>query len=562
MSDISTFAAPGPGGWDLDRSHYFGGTTAISQWLMEHCCEAGMRRAFTEFGIPADTFQARFVHGFMYTRLRPLVAPNKPATKAPPILVLKVASRLHPEFRRRSRQAAKTLAERPWRAVAADWVTTLRPQLETANLAFQDVDLSGLEDLALAGHVVDLLAHLRRTFEQHFYLHAFDLGPIGLLLFEARAWGLTAQEVIPALEGASPSTGEPARALARIRALIPSTGPRPTSIAELRAVSAELTDALDDYLRLRGWIMFSRYDLEGLTLHEAPEVLLATVLHGAEQHQGGADRAQAASSALRARVPEAWRARFDELLGEARAAMNLRDDNGPNTVEWPVGLLRRGLLEAGRRLAGRDRIELATDMFELNPEEVAAMIGAGDGPSGVELVERRGHRLANAQLAPPAHLGPVEVDPPLSALPAPLATMVGVVNAVRVEMGMTAAAPTAGRGGAHSATLPGRGLHGVGVGAVSYEGRARVALSPEDAFTSMEPGDVLVVRATSPAYNTVLSLAGAVVTADGGPLCHAAVLARELGIPGVIGAAGALEEIPDGAIIRVDPAAGRVTVLS
>ena len=49
---------------------------------------------------------------------------------------------------------------------------------------------------------------------------------------------------------------------------------------------------------------------------------------------------------------------------------------------------------------------------------------------------------------------------------------------------------------------------------------------------------MLVVPFTTPSYNTVLGLAGAVVTSEGGPLCHAAVLARELGIPAVIGAPG------------------------
>ena len=67
------------------------------------------------------------------------------------------------------------------------------------------------------------------------------------------------------------------------------------------------------------------------------------------------------------------------------------------------------------------------------------------------------------------------------------------------------------------------------------------------------------MRATSPAFNAVLSIAGAVVTGEGGPLSHAAVLARELGIPAVVGAPGALD-LPDGATIEVDPRLGSVRV--
>ena len=66
---------------------------------------------------------------------------------------------------------------------------------------------------------------------------------------------------------------------------------------------------------------------------------------------------------------------------------------------------------------------------------------------------------------------------------------------------------------------------------------------------------------TTPAYNVVLSIAGAVVTADGGPLSHAAVLARELGIPAVVGAPGALG-IPNGSTVEVDPVAGVVRVMA
>jgi pyruvate,water dikinase len=546
------FLPPGPGGWDLDRSHYFGGTTPISQWLMEEGCAAGVRRTFAELGVPADTVEVRFVHGFMYVRLRPLVAPGRAATKVPPAPILKVVSRLHPAFRRRTHQAATTLAERPWRQVCADWTATIRPGLERANLALQDVDVAELDEGGLARHLEDLLAHLRRTFEQHFHLHGYDLGPLGMLLSEGREWGLTAAELVAALEGASPSTSAPAEALGAIRAAVARAGVTPSSLAELRATSPEVNAALDEYLRLRGWVMFSRYDLEGLTLNEAPEVLLATILKpGADTGQSSA-RAEATAAALRARVPDSHRARFDDLLAEARAAMDLRDDNGPNTVEWPIGLLRRGLLEAGGRLARTGRLADPALMFDLAPDEVAPLVRTGTGPTSDELAERRRLRLAAAAATPPLHLGPVEPPPPLGALPAPLATMVGVVNAVLAELGMDGTRPTGAEGG----------LSGVGVGQTCYRGTARLAAAPEDALARMEPGDVLVVRATSPAYNLVLSLAGAVVTADGGPLSHAAVLARELGIPAVVGAPHALDAIPDGAHVEVDPVAGCVRVLS
>ena len=75
MVDV-TWEAPGPGRWELDRSHMAGGTTPIMQALQEHSMPRGMRRIFRDLGTPADTLDARFVNGFMYTRLRPLIRPE------------------------------------------------------------------------------------------------------------------------------------------------------------------------------------------------------------------------------------------------------------------------------------------------------------------------------------------------------------------------------------------------------------------------------------------------------------------------------------------------------
>ena len=116
------------------------------------------------------------------------------------------------------------------------------------------------------------------------------------------------------------------------------------------------------------------------------------------------------------------------------------------------------------------------------------------------------------------------------------------------HLGMDASAPT-------DRTHRRRGRH-----RTVYTGRARTAATADEAIEKLEPGDVLVVRATSPAFNVVLSIAGAVVTANGGAMSHAAVLARELGIPAVVGAGAALE-IPDGSLVEVDPVAGSVRVV-
>jgi phosphohistidine swiveling domain-containing protein len=80
---------------------------------------------------------------------------------------------------------------------------------------------------------------------------------------------------------------------------------------------------------------------------------------------------------------------------------------------------------------------------------------------------------------------------------------------------------------------------------------ARIVPSSAD-FEQIESGDVLVTRTTSSGYNVLLPLLGAVVTDQGGALCHTAIVAREFGLPAVVGTGDATARIPDGARIVVD----------
>ena len=66
---------------------------------------------------------------------------------------------------------------------------------------------------------------------------------------------------------------------------------------------------------------------------------------------------------------------------------------------------------------------------------------------------------------------------------------------------------------------------------------------------------------TTPAFNTVLAMAGAVVCEEGGPLSHAAVMAREFGFPAVVGARDAMTLIKEGDRVEVDATTGRVRVV-
>jgi phosphohistidine swiveling domain-containing protein len=543
MTD-TTFQPPGAGQWTAESAHAYGAMTPIGQHLMRTGMTTGMAQTFSEYGLPAETLDCRFVHGHMYTRIRPLVSPDRTSTRPPPKALLRLAFRVHPELRRRARKAERALATQPWREPVRQWYERERGQIESENLALQRVALGPLDDIALAAHWSAVLGHAERLWTRHFVLHGYDLGPIGLLLVAGEDWGLKPEEMLPALQGASPSTSEPARTLALLRAEIGRTGRSPASLDDVRAASPAAAAELDRYLELRGWHLVSRYDVDGLTLGEMPAVVLASIVEGSDV-AAGID-AEAVAAGLRARVPATEQDEFDDLLAEARLAMDLRDENGPLTVEWTGGLLRRALLEIGARLQARGLLEAAEHVVELGPAEVAPLLTKGDGPTAGTLAARATQRRADSALDLPHLLGPPEPPPPADALPEATARLLRVVQAV-LELLDRQDRP--------------HGLAGTGVGTATYRGRARRAQAPEDAIATLEAGDVLVVPYTTPAYNTVLPLAGAVVTAEGGPLSHAAVLARELGIPAVVGVTGALT-IPDGATVEVDPTAGEVRILT
>jgi rifampicin phosphotransferase len=76
----------------------------------------------------------------------------------------------------------------------------------------------------------------------------------------------------------------------------------------------------------------------------------------------------------------------------------------------------------------------------------------------------------------------------------------------------------------------------------------------------MEPGEVLVARITTPAWTSLFAMASGVVTDVGGPLSHSSIVAREYGIPAVLGTGVATQRISSGQRIRVDGDAGTVVI--
>ena len=103
-------------------------------------------------------------------------------------------------------------------------------------------------------------------------------------------------------------------------------------------------------------------------------------------------------------------------------------------------------------------------------------------------------------------------------------------------------------------------LRGIGASSGVVRGRARIVRDASE-FGRLKAGEILVCRYTNPAWTPLFTLAAGVVTDTGGAVSHAAIVAREYGLPAVLGASGATERIADGQEIIVDGTEGRVTLL-
>lgn len=114
-------------------------------------------------------------------------------------------------------------------------------------------------------------------------------------------------------------------------------------------------------------------------------------------------------------------------------------------------------------------------------------------------------------------------------------------------------APIAADGGGGGA------LNGVGVSPGVVEGVARVVTDPS--FADVEPGEILIAPATDPSWSSIMFLSAALVVDIGGALSHAAIVARELGVPCVVNTGSGTRTLRTGDRVRVDGSSGRVEIL-
>jgi rifampicin phosphotransferase len=534
------FEPPGAGFWELDPVHFPRPVTRY--WTEVH--PAAFKRGTGDFarfyGMLIDSLQMDYINGFAYKTVQP------------------VADDAVPE---RFQRATEVLQGKLWREQLREWDETVKPDSIKAHRELQAVDPDQLSDDQLVAHLTRCRDHHAAMIAQHMRYTASAVVPTGDFLAHVGDWtGLPPAELLGLMQGTAPVSAGASAQLERLiaalaadpqaRALLESEGEPGEVLEALRSLDGDAGAAVSEYLDLVGYRLLDGFDISGPYALELPDVLIRAIRVAAQGRGEESSEVEERIADVRAKVPAEHRDQFEELLGEARLTYRLRDERGVFSDIWASGLMRRAVLAGGRRVAGKGRIHEPEHLVDAGFDEMCALVSGADGPSADELAARSEYRASHNSKVAPRVLGEPPPPPPD---PAGLPPDIGrVMRATGVSLGHLF--------GSSELEHEEHVLRGLAASRGIYEGPARRISGPTE-FDRILKGDVLVTQSTTEAFNILLPLLGAIVTDSGGLLSHSAIVAREYGIPGVVGTREATDRIADGARVRVDGDAGEVTVL-
>jgi pyruvate,water dikinase len=504
---------------------------------------APFRRGTHEFmayyGTPVESMETQYVNGFAYNTMHP--APDN-------------------EIPERFARAEEVWTRKVWRDQLREWDETFKPAAISIHRELQSVDADALSNDEMVVYLARCREHHTNMIFQHMRFTGSAMLPVGDLLAHLGAWtGVAPADALAMLRGAAPvsagASGELERLITAVtedpaaRTLLDSDGDPGETLSKLRAFGGDVGTAVSNYLDLVGCRLLDGFDISGRYALEMPDVLLRSIRLSVEGGVSETVDVDERIAGIREQVPAENRAQFDELLGEARLMYRLRDERGVFSDIWASGIMRRAVLAGGRRLAGTGVIHDAEHFVDAGFDEMGSLLTGTGGPSADELAQRFAERSSRTAKEAPPSLGPPAPPPPdPSGLPPGVARVMHAVGIALGELFGSSEAP-------HEENM----LRGLAASGGVYEGPARRVSGPSD-FDRIVQGDVLVTESTTEAFNILLPLLGAIVTDSGGLLSHSAIVAREYGIPGVVGTRDATDRIPDGTRVRVDGDAGEVTV--
>jgi len=535
------FDSPGPGTWELDPVHFPRPVTRYWTEIHPEAAGRGTREFAQYYGMLFGGLEMAYVNGFCYHTLAPVAEEEIP---------------------QRFQRAEEVFQGKLWREQLREWDDVCKPSSIATHRDIQAIDPDALSDQALVDYLIRCRDHHAAMLTQHMRFTAAAMLPTGDFLAHVGAWtGLSPAELLGLMRGAASVSAGGSDELERLittiaqdssaRELLNSEDDPAQVLAALRALGGDAGSAVSGYLDLIGYRPLDGFDISEPSALELPDVLIRAIRVAVNGRDLGTSETEDRIADVRNQVPEQHRSEFDELLGEARLTYRLRDERGVYSDIWASGLMRRAVLSAGRRLESRGAVHAAAHLIDAGFEEMRSLLLGSGGPSADELEARLEYRETHRAKDAPAVIGEPAAPPPdPSGLPPAVARL---MIATGIAMGSVFGSSEQ----QHEADL----LRGLAASRGLYEGPARRVSGPSE-FHRIVQGDVLVTEATTEAFNILLPLLGAIVTDNGGLLSHSAIVAREYGIPGVVGTRDATERIADGMRVRVDGDAGEVSVLA
>ena len=522
------------GYWALDKMHAPRPITPLSFDLVVRTLAEGFTKAQAEYDCPIMVSTKEINH-FFYVAFHPI--PDEAEIQ-----------------RRMVNYHEKLAAKVP--QIGKTWEEEWKPAVIAQNIPLKTADWSVLSDAELMAKLDELTQLMR----DQWWIH----GHINFVLLSSSAFCDLYDKVVQpdeptesyrTLQGHHTRSVDAARGLwALSRTVVAS--PVLTALfgsteeSELLGALDESQEGrdfrrqLDEFLFEFGWRSDAVYDLADVPWREDPSIPLASIkamigLDESEdpenQYQHNVATRQQLMADLREKLADDREtlAKFDELYEAAQYSFPLTEDHAFYIDQLYISVFRRFVLAVGDRLVAKGVIDAADDVHFLYRDEVVdALTNGGDRRESV--AERRASFQRACAVSPPTELGtlPPPPDVPDPFMDALVYRLLGIVppeensdpNVIKAVAGS-----------------PG-----------SYTGSARVCRSLSQAIDDLEEGEVMVCEMTLPPWVPLFSIAGAVVSDVGGVLSHSAIVAREYGVPAVVGSNIGTTVIKTGQVITVD----------
>jgi rifampicin phosphotransferase len=528
------------GFWALDKMHAPRPITPLSFDLIVRTLAEGFTKAQEEYDCPVMV-STREINHFFYVAFHPL--PDEA------------------EIARRMLTYHEKLAN-DVPGVGKTWDEIWKPEVISTNVPLKTADWSALSDKELVAKLDELTDMMRHQWWIHGHINMVLLSSSAFCdLYDKVMEPEEPTEAYRMLQGYPTTSVDAAKGLwALSRKVLASPTLKELFESkqgdELLAALDESDDGrdfrrqLDEFLFDYGWRHDAVYDLADVPWHENPAIPLASIRSMMDLPESEDPELQyranvAAREELFAKLREKLAddpdtmAKLDELYEAAKYSFPLTEDHAFYIDQLFIAVFRRFILAVGDRLVANGVIDQRDDAFFLYRDELVDALESG-GDRRAIIAERRASFDRSSAVTPPTALG---TPPPPPETPDPFmdALVFRLLGMVPPEENTD---PNALKAVA--------GSPGV------YTGKARVCRSLAQAADDLEEGEVMVVEMTLPPWVPLFSMAGAIVSDVGGVLSHAAIVARECGLPAVVGTNIGTTVIKTGQTITVDGTKGVV----